>query len=690
MTLTNAENPKKVKAMKLLYLFVFAVCIAIVSALLSFTFNLSEYAYGHDIRYHYEVIRALDMAWNSEEGISRIIGLVGQDYGYGTGLFYSLIPAGIAVFLMNAFSLSISQAISFEIFILLSASGIVMFAFMKSVTKHNIISFITSIIYISSPYVLTDIYVRFAFSEMFLILAIPLIMWGTYELVIKKNIRKFFIPFVLGYSIAIMTHLTMTVFLTIIVLIFLLIYIKDIFRYKLYIPFIIATICVMLISAMFYVPMFINNANVGLDNMSYTSSFVSFNGLWSFILIWLIFSSILNIFTIWVFIKNLSDNRGNNSKNKKVLFSLLVLTFVMSTCLFPWFVFPNFVGIIQYSWRMFVVNMPILAISIGYLIKNDAFKSHKFALILGTVICLIGSLSVSLNYNFYLKGKEANTINKYSSSQIINGKSVNWGLGANKKGDYLPNGCTTKYLFNRAQNMILETDVEITEFANYQSINQLSFMISRNHNGYAVIDLPYKLFNDVEIYQISDDYHSVSLNVTKANNNSNLQLNFEEYDGECKITISYKENSALDNYLKQNPFEFIVESGDAIFSNFVKYSASNYQVDVSLTSTSTIELPTLYYEGYKITLTSNGVEQVVEPIFNENGFISITINESGTLNVKFEGKYVEISNNLAIVGGVVSLVLAIISFAIPKRYTILKQVDVKPNNKGLNTDINLE
>ena len=189
MTLTNAENPKKVKAMKLLYLFVFAVCIVIVSALLSFTFNLSEYAYGHDIRYHYEVIRALDVAWNSEEGISRIIGLIGQDYGYGTGIFYSLIPAGIAVFLMNIFSLSISQAISFEIFILLSASGIVMFAFMKSVTKHNVISFITSIIYISSPYVLTDIYVRFAFSEMFLILAIPLIMWGTYELAITKNIR---------------------------------------------------------------------------------------------------------------------------------------------------------------------------------------------------------------------------------------------------------------------------------------------------------------------------------------------------------------------------------------------------------------------------------------------------------------------------------------------------------------------
>lgn len=36
MTLTNAENPKKVKAMKLLYLFVFAICILVVSALLSF------------------------------------------------------------------------------------------------------------------------------------------------------------------------------------------------------------------------------------------------------------------------------------------------------------------------------------------------------------------------------------------------------------------------------------------------------------------------------------------------------------------------------------------------------------------------------------------------------------------------------------------------------------------------------
>lgn len=673
MTLTKTKDSKKVFSIKIIQLFLAIACILILSALLSFTFNASQYAFGHDIRYHYEIIRALSTAWDSGSGFSRILDLVGQDYGYGTGLFYSLIPAGTAVVLMNIFSLSVAESISFEIFLLLVASGIIMFFFMKSITKNTLISTVVACIYISSPYVITDIYVRFAFSEMFLILAVPLIMWGIYELIINKNIRKFFIPFVLGYSIAIMTHLTMTVFLTAVILIFILIYIKEIFRYKLYIPLIIATICVLLISSVYYVPMLINYPNIGLDKMSYTSAFLSFNGLWSFILVWLIFSSILNIFTIWVFAKNLAYNRGNNSKNKKVLFAFLLLTFLMSTCLFPWFILPDFVGIIQFSWRMFIVNMPLLAISIGYLLKNSEFFSHKFSLIFGTVICLIGSLSMAINYNFCLNGKASNTIDKYASSQLINGKSENLGLGASKKGDYLPNGCTTDYLFNRAQNMILETDVKLTELANYQSINQLSFMIGKNKGGYAVLDLPYDLFEDTEIYQISSDYHEERLNVVKSNNNGNLQLSFEEYSNECKITISYKEDSNLDNYLKQNPFEFVVKSGDVEFTNFIKQSAYDYTVDVNVTSYSSIELPSLYYKGYKITLISNGVEEEISHTLGENGFIEISLENSGTLHVEFVGDYIKTSNYVAIAGAVLSIVLSIVCFAIPKKYTLLNE-----------------
>lgn len=671
MAIANAKQNVKIKSMVNLFVCLFAIIL--ITFVLVFVFNLSDYAFGHDIRYHYEIIRALNDAWHSG-GITRVIGLVGQDYGYGTGLFYSLIPAGIAVIIMNVFSISISNALSIELFLLLCTSGIVMFFFMRSVVNSRIISVLTACIYITSPYVLTDIYVRFAFSEMFLILAIPLIMWGLYFLVHTKDLRKFFLPFTIGYSLAIMTHLTVTVFFTVLVLIYLLIYIKDIFKFKLYIPLIISALCVLLITATYYIPMFINHSDVGLDNMSYTSTFLSFNGLWSFILVWLIFSSILNVFTIWVFIKYLSYNRGKISKEIKVLFTFLCLTFGLSTCFFPWFLLPNAVGILQYSWRMFIVNMPILAISIGYLMKNDAFKSHKFSLMLGVILCLVGSLSVAVNYNFLQKGKKSTTIYKQEVEQLINGKSENWGLGASKKGDYLPNGCSTDYLFNRAnEKMVVQSDVKITEFANYQSLNQISFVISKQQGAFSVLNIPYNLVENVEIYQISDDNESNEYNIEKTNNDGLLGLNYEPCLSECKITLSYDENGELDNYLKQNPFEFIVESGDATFTNYVRSSATKYQVEIEVNSTASIELPTLYYVGYEITYISNGEEQIIVPTKNENGFISLTLNESGTLKVEFVGDYVGVSNNITILGVVLSVTLAIIVFVIPKKFTVLKR-----------------
>ncbi len=669
------------KAKRLLYLFIFFGIICFFSYLISFIFNLSDYAFGHDVRYHYSIIRALDNMWDSGIGFDRIVNLVGQDYGYGTGLFYSLIPAGTAVILMNVFSMSIGNAVSFEIFLLLSSSGIVMFLFMKNITANNRMSLTTALIYVTSPYVLIDIFVRFAFSEMFLILAIPLILWGVYELVNKKNIRKFFLPFTLGYTLAIMTHLTMTVFLTVLILLYLIIYIKDIFKFKLYIPLLISTIVVLLLSATYYVPMFYNMRSVGLDNMSYTSEFLSFNGLWSFVLIWLIPSTLLNIFTIWVFAKNLSDNRGNNSKVKKVLFTFLLLTFIMSTCFFPWFVLPDFVGLIQYSWRMYIVNMPLLAISIGYLIKNDAFKSHKFSLIFGTVICMILSFGVSVNYNFFPDNNEANSINKTLFEQTVNGKSENRGLGANKKGDYLPSRCTTDYIFSRVNDsMVIESDVKITEFANYQSLHQISFIITRNRGESSVIRIPYELIQDVQIYQISDDKNSISYNITTENQDGWLKLNYSSCDSECKITILYEEDSPLDNYLKQNPFEFLIISGEASFTNFIKTSVSNYKVDIDVITTAQIELPTLYYKGYEITLISNDGEEIyITPIHNENGFISINLEDSGTLTVKYVGEYVTIANIVSVIGCVICVIGAGVVFIIPKRFTILESKEIVEN-----------
>ena len=107
-------------------------------------------------------------------------------------------------------------------------------------------------------------------------------------------------------------------------------------------------------------------------------------------------------------------------------------------------------------------------------------------------------------------------------------------------------------------------------------------------------------------------------------------MNYASCDSECKITILYEEDSQLDNYLKQNPFEFLIISGEASFTNFIKTSASNYKVDIDVITTAQIELPTLYYKGYEITLISNIIGE-----FFDNAIYETNLTKEKELHLDF-------------------------------------------------------
>lgn len=646
--------------------------IILLSLLLTLPFLISKNVYGHDIKYHYEVIRSLDEAFKQGNFSSRILGLIGQDYGYGTGLFYSLIPSGIAVLFMNIFHMGISNAIALELFLLLMLAGIVMFLFAKRITKSNVWATVISTAYLVLPYTLSEIYIRFAFSEMFLLLALPLIFWGAWELVNQKNIRAFFVLFSSGYTLGFLTHFTMTLIATLFVAIYFLCYIKEIFKSKLYIPIIIAAVCAVLISCTYWLPMVLNRTHVQINKMNYGTNYVSLHAFYSSFYPRNIVIEIINIFVIVKFAKLLRRNKGNNSKQVKVLFALLCVSFGMSTFLFPWFILPDQFGIIQFAFRLHIINTPFVAISIYYLLINHE-KKQKITAISLIATCVVINLGLCLYSGAFARGDDHNLINKQQFECVYNGKSENYGLGANKKGDYYPTGASKEYVFNRASGMIVSSNVKITEFANYQSINQISFVIKKQLGSFAVLNLPYELFEDVEIYQISDDRASLSYAVTKSEKDGLLKLDFAECGSECKITLLYQENSELDTYLKQHPFEFVVKSGEARFSEFRRGWSDCYTVNVEIAEKSKIELPTFYYKGYVLTLeTDNGTKEIA-PIFGENGFIEIELNESGTLRVEFKPNYVKTATIISIAGAGLFLCLTVVAFAIPKKYTLLKR-----------------
>lgn len=631
-----------------------ALSFVFFAVFLVLPFLTSNIHSGHDIEYHMSMIRSFNDAWKNGNFLSKINNLACQDYGYANSIFYSSIPSAIAVVFMHIFGLNITGAVGLEIVVLFSINGLVMYGFLRRLFNKNSVAWVVALMYQFTPYVLNQFYVRFSFSEIFLSLAVPLIFWGMSELLIKNNNALFILLFTIGYSLAIMCHLTMTVYLTLFVFIFLCFHIKEIFKNKKIFPLIISAALILMISACFYLPMLFNFGSSNTNSLSYTSAFLSFNGLWAFVLPWLLFSSVISIIAVVSLGKQLRFYRGENDKNAKCLFVLLNLSFIMSTCIFPWFLLPNFVGMIQYVWRIFSVNSVFIYVALAYLISKHGFKHYVVQ------ICLIVLISAcSFCGNAVSAHKDGgfwftNTSVKMSMYENeISNQSDNYGLGSHKKLNYTPKICMPEYIFARANNnMILDSNVKVKEFANYFGLNQISFIVKSTQDSFVTINLPYDLVADCQVYQFATDISSASFEVgveskfVRGKYCAHLVL--KDFNGESKITIAY--GQALKNYLIENPFEFIVESGQATAKNFLKKNASCYTVEFE-TAGATIELPTIFYKGYKLTyITETGKKVELTPKCNANGFIEIELTENGKLKVEFDASYVSAANIISACG----------------------------------------
>ena len=207
---------------KYFHLFVCAI-LTILSALVLLPYLKADRHSGHDLKYHFTVIRALISAWDNGTFGNKIMELIGGDYGYGTGIFYSTFPAALCVILMKLFHLTQTAALYLEMLLLFASAAVVVYFFLLRVFKNVWIAAIGAMSYIFYPYFLWDLYVRFAFTEIFLMLAMPLIVWGVYELLYYQNRIPFYALFISGYTLAIFSHFTMTVYITIFILIWLLI-----------------------------------------------------------------------------------------------------------------------------------------------------------------------------------------------------------------------------------------------------------------------------------------------------------------------------------------------------------------------------------------------------------------------------------------------------------------------------------
>ena len=435
------SKDNKIKKFKLNLDVVAVFSFMLCAFVLVLPFLLSKVHSGQDIEYHFSIIRSMNDAFKNGNFLSKINNLTGQDYGYANGIFYSVVPAGIAVVLMNMFSLGITGAVALEMFLLFTLNGVIIYCFCVRAFKNKKIALVCALLYQINPYVINEFYIRFSFAEIFLSLAIPMVFWGLFELFYKNNNLAFTVLFTLGYTLSLLCHLTVTVYYTVFVLIFLCFHIKEIFKGKKIFPLIISAFLVLMLTAFFSLPL---AANLGISNsssLSYTSAFLSFNGLWAFVLPWLLCSSIISLIAIVKLGKHLRENKGQNSKHVICLFVLLNCSFIASTCIFPWFLLPNFVGMIQYVWRLFSINTLFVYLTFAYLISFGGFKLNLKAIV-AVVLISAGCFTVNAIRANNTEFITSAAVKSEMYEQTISAQSDNYGIGSVKKLNYTPKKVT--------------------------------------------------------------------------------------------------------------------------------------------------------------------------------------------------------------------------------------------------------
>lgn len=125
-------------------------------------------------------------AWGSynslkQNGTANVISSFGNGFGYSWDLFYGPLSTDlIIVFGMIFSSFNIGFKVAFAVIIF--AAGAFMYKFICEMTENKNTALLAAIIYVTSPYFFTDIYVRHAIGEACGFVFIPLVFLGLYNL----------------------------------------------------------------------------------------------------------------------------------------------------------------------------------------------------------------------------------------------------------------------------------------------------------------------------------------------------------------------------------------------------------------------------------------------------------------------------------------------------------------------------
>ena len=137
----------------------FVACLICIPLLKN---NLNVY-YDDGVQH---IARAIGTADSIKECkfIPNIISSFSNSYGYSWNLFYGPLSV-YGICLINIFINNVMISYKLFVFVCMMLSGITMYKFLKELSGNNDVGILASILYMTFPYHLTDLYTRNALGE---------------------------------------------------------------------------------------------------------------------------------------------------------------------------------------------------------------------------------------------------------------------------------------------------------------------------------------------------------------------------------------------------------------------------------------------------------------------------------------------------------------------------------------------
>lgn len=443
-----------------------------------------------------------------------IISSFSNGYGYSWNLFYGPLSIyGICLInlIINNF------VISYKIFALIAMflSGVTMYKFVKEISGNNDVGLLASILYMSFPYHLTDLYTRNALGEYISFIFIPLVFLGLYRMFFSE--KKSF-PLAIGTIGLILTHNLSTVIVAFFSLIYVIYNFEKFKNKKILKKLLLNFVFIVLITSFYWLPLMeaslSTNYQVYKDGMMSTSEetakhglelkqfFVTMNdGSYVFELgPHILIMMALSIMT-FRFIRP-------EFKGQYIVFFISgLLSLWMSTKYFPWKYLPEEFSIIQFPWRMLMMSAFFLsivsAINMYAIIKKFNFKD----VVVLSVLSLLYILAFSSALVFYEEEHIANIEDLYLG--YYSGKEYEVVAGCGK-GEYLPvNAYNNRfYIASREDGMFAIKGKAIIEKENKNGSNYTA-NIKTADAEYTIFELPYIYYPGYQISLDSIDLESI-------------------------------------------------------------------------------------------------------------------------------------------------------------------------------------